>query len=348
MMIRGKTSRTKTVMKKYQCILILLMIMNVNIGQAETASSWDWDMDWISATLDNDLFLGNDNGYTNGIFFSAYDTGIAEAQPTPSHFVWPLLWSLPDKKFHAAVNAYSLGQVMMTPDDITIKNPAEEELPYSGMLFFNTTYLAVSDEYADKLATTVGVVGPAAGAKVAQKTVHKWIGSDEPKGWDTQLDNELVFQLSRGRLWRSWVSNNQNIDLLLSSEGGVGTIASYAEAGMILRYGRKLDRSYASVLLNNSRTTNPIAIEDGWYFYAGLKAGYIFNQIYTDGNTFRDSRSIDYDHEQLGVMAGLAYSWGKFSMTLALNDTNILDRRSEEELEDLTRYGSLSIAYKLK
>jgi hypothetical protein len=117
---------------------------------------------------------------------------------------------------------------------------------------------------------------------------------------------------------------------------------------MVFRYGKKLDRSYASSLLNNSRTTNPIAIDDGWYLYAGMTAGYTFNQIYTDGNTFTDSRSIDYDHEQLGVMAGLAYSWGKFSVTLALNDTNILDTRSEEELEDLTRYGSLSIAYKLK
>lgn len=79
-----------------------------------------------------------------------------------------------------------------------------------------------------------------------------------------------------------------------------------------------------------------------------MTAGYTFNQIYTDGNTFQDSQSIDYGQERLGVTAGLAYSWGKISITLALNDANILDTRSEEELEDLTQYGSLSIAYKLK
>jgi lipid A 3-O-deacylase len=333
-------------MKPHQHILAILLAFIVNTSYAET--DWEWDMDWVSATLDNDLFLGNDNGYTNGVYFSAYDTGIAEAQPTPSEMVWPLLWSLPAKEFNAAVNAYSVGQVMMTPDDITVKNPDEDQLPYSGLLFFSTTYLAVEDSYADKLATTIGIVGPAAGAKRAQKTVHKWIGSDDPKGWGTQLENEPVFQLSRGRLWRTWVSDSQNFDMLLNSEAGLGTLSSYAETGVVLRYGRGLSRSYATVLLNNSRTTNPVAIDNGWYIYAGMTAGYTFNQIYTDGNTFRDSRSIDYDHERLGMTAGLAYSWGKFSVTIALNDANILDTRSEEELEDLTQYGSMSIAYKLK
>ncbi len=335
-------------MKAYQYSVLMLMALSMNTSHAETDSSWDWDMDWVSGTLDNDLFLGNDNGYTNGVFISAYDTGIAEHQPAPSHFVWPLLWSLPEKSVNAAVNAYSVGQVMMTPDDITVEVPAENQLPYSGLLFFSTTYLAIDDEHADKLASTFGIIGPATGAKAAQKTVHKLIGSDDPKGWDTQLKNEFVFQFSRGRLWRTWVSDNQHYDLLLSSEAGLGTLSSYAETGMVVRYGRGLNRSYASALLNNSRTTNPVAIDNGWYVYAGVTAGYTFNQIYTDGNTYRDSRSIDYDHERLGVTAGLAYSWQRFSITLALSDANILDTRSEEELEDLTQYGSLSIAWKLK
>lgn len=333
-------------MKAQDYILLMLLAFSISTSQAETAL--DWDMDWVSGTLDNDLFLGNDNGYTNGVFFSVYDTGVAKAQPTPSLFVWPLLWTLPAGEHQAAVNAYSLGQVMMTPDDITVRSPDQDQLPYSGLLFFSTTYLAIDDKQADKLSTTIGIVGPAAGAKAAQKLVHKVIGADEPKGWDTQLENELVFQLSRGRLWRSWVSANQYTDLLLSSEAALGTLSSYAKTGLVLRYGRGLKRSYASVLLNDSRVTNPVAIANGWYLYAGMTAGYTFNQIYTDGNTFRDSRSIDYDHEQLGVIAGLAYSWGKFSVTLALNDANILDTRSEKELDDLTQYGSLSIAYKLK
>jgi lipid A 3-O-deacylase len=335
-------------MKLHRTILTALLVLNINSTQAETDLTWDCDMDWFSVTLDNDLFLGNDNGYTNGIFLSTYDTGVSEAQPAPNHFSRPLLWSLTDKKYAAAVNAYSFGQVMMAPDDITIENPDQDQLPYSGLLFFSTTYLAINHDYVDKLGTTLGIIGPAAGAKLAQKAVHKWIGSDDPKGWDTQLENELVFQLRRGRLWRSWVSENQHTDLLLTSEAGLGTLASFAQAGMVVRYGRGLNRSYASVFLNDSRITNPVAIDNGWYLYAGMTAGYIFNQIYTDGNTFRDSRSIEYDHEQLGLIAGLAYSWGKLSMTIALNDADILDTRSEEELEDLTQYGSLSIAYKLK
>ncbi len=328
--------------KCYQAIIIMgLMVW-------ATASYAEMDVDWVSFTLDNDLFLNNDNGYTNGVFFSIYDTGVGEDKPKPSLLVWPMMWSLPDVSYHTAVNAYSVGQVMMTPDDITLKNPPEDQLPYSGVLFLNTSYLAIQDQYADKISTTLGVVGPVSGAKRSQKFVHRLIGSKDPKGWGTQLKNEPIFQLTRARAWRALATKSNWADMVVTSEIAAGTLSSYVETGMTVRVGQGLQRSYASVLLNGSRTTNPVAIDDGWYLYAGVKAGYVFNQIFTDGNTFRDSRSVDYDHERIGVTAGLAYSWGPFSMTLALADSNILDSRDRaEQLEDLTQYGSLTIAWKL-
>lgn len=309
------------------------------------------DIDWLSFNIDNDIFVGEDSGYTNGAFFSAYDVSPREEGqgklPEAGLLLWPLKWSLSDSAPDATANTYTLGQVMNTPADLFLENPPEDDLPYSGLLFFNTTHLNINSRYADKLSTTIGIVGPSSGAEIMQKGIHEITGSREPKGWDTQLRDELVFQLARGRIWRTWVSDKGNWDFLLSVEGSIGTISSAVSSGAMLRYGRDLASSYASPLLGSSRTSNPAAINGGWYLYGGLITNYIFNIIFMDGNTFKDSRSIDYDRFQLGFSVGLAYSWQKISLTFAVNDSSIIEDSSDEQLEDLARYGTLTLAWRL-
>ncbi|QLE98172.1 lipid A deacylase LpxR family protein [Neptunomonas phycophila] len=307
------------------------------------------EVDWVSVTLDNDLFVGNDNGYTNGLYVSFFDVGDASSQlPDYDFWVTPLMWSMPKNGTLGAVNSYMIGQTMSTPSDINIVVPDENELPYAALLSLTNSYVAVTPTYADRVSTTIGIVGPAALGEEAQKFVHDIIGADEPQGWDTQLKNELVFQFSRGRIWRTWASDSGHFDFLTSADLGLGTIQSYLSTGMTIRYGRDLVKSYATNLLNNSRTTNPSAVNGGWYIYGGIQAGYAFNQIFTDGNTFRDSRSIDYEHEYIGVTAGIAYSWQNFSLTFAVNDSNVIQSGDgEETLENLTQYGTITVAWRM-
>jgi len=306
------------------------------------------DFNWASATLDNDLFVGEDSGYTNGIFLSLYEAELEQGK-MPEHDFWvaPLMWSMSQKDRIFAVNSYSIGQTMATPSDISIENPAQDELPYSALLALSNSYLTITPTYADLVSTTIGIIGPAALGEESQKFVHKVVGADDPKGWDTQLKNEPVFQLSRARTWRSWVSESGHSDILTSCELSLGTIRSAISGGAYLRYGRNLPASYATVLFNSSRTSNPLGVDNGWYLYAGLEGGYIFNQIFTDGNTFRDSRSVDYKHEYVGATAGLAYSWKNWSLTFAFTDANILNRGDDKALENLTQFGTLTLAWRL-
>ncbi len=322
--------------------LSLIIIINLIFPLSAKA-----EFEWVSYTLDNDLFLGNDGGYTNGFYVSLYDIEEADAQPTPSWLLKPLLWSLSEKKPLGAVNSYTIGQVMSTPDDITIEYPDENNLPYAGLLFFNNTYLLINEKYADKISTIIGFVGPLSFAEPSQKIVHELTGSDEPMGWDTQLKNELVFQFSRARAWRVWVAKNKQWDFITSSELSVGTISSSFSTGAMLRFGTQLMDSYAIPLLSSTRTTNPVATDGGWYVYTGLIAGYIFNRIFTDGNTYRDSDSIEFDNEYVGLTVGFAYSWKNYSLSFSVNDSNIIASESEEQLENLTQFGALTFAVKL-
>ncbi|KZY64480.1 MULTISPECIES: lipid A-modifier LpxR family protein [unclassified Oleiphilus] len=164
--------------------LFVLMMQLSCVAVAEQ----DDDFDWIAVTLDNDLFVSNDNGYTNGFYVTALDlSDNKEYMPTNDFWVWPLLWTLDDSEVEGAVNVYSIGQTLLSPSDIMIEVSAENELPYAELLTFFNTYLTANVNTADRISTTIGIIGPWALGEETQKTVHKAIGADEPQGWDTQL-----------------------------------------------------------------------------------------------------------------------------------------------------------------
>lgn len=317
------------------CCLFALLGLAVAPLKAEESK-------WFAVTVDNDLLVGNDNGYTNGIYFSWFKVGDQNERHTPHWLAAPLSWSLDMEGMKTSLQAYSVGQTMVTPEDITIENPPINEIPYSGALLFNYTYIAVEERHADSVGTVIGVVGPSSGAETTQKWVHDSIGANEPEGWDTQLQDEIVFQLSRARLWKTWNASDDHMDLLVIGEAGLGTLSSFVASAMLFRFGDDLNRTFATPLLINTRSANPVAIEGGWYFFAGVRFEYIFNAIYTDGNTFKDSRSIDYDPSQIGITTGLAYSWENISVTFALYESNI----SDETTRDITRFGTLTIGWR--
>ncbi|WP_231908802.1 lipid A deacylase LpxR family protein [Marinomonas sp. TW1] len=301
---------------------------------------------FVSATLDNDVFVGKDNGYTNGIYFSFYNVA---SRLNPSLLVRPLLWSMPNGRVYNTINVNSIGQTLTTAEDITQEIPPDNSLPYSGLLKYTNAYVTVGPYYADWVSTSLGIVGPAAKGEQTQNGVHRAIGVKEAQGWDTQLKNEVVFGFSRGRAWRVLATSSDTMDLLVGGQVSLGTITSGLNAGVMLRVGQNLQDSYATVLLANSRASNPIGVNNSWFIYAGLSSNYIYNQIFTDGNTFRDSRSIDYDHNYNTFTAGITYSVGGHgALTFAYNSSfSEEETESSRQTEKLSRYGTLTLAWQI-
>lgn len=325
-------------------LAFFIVVSWTQVTQAESTNQND-GFDWFTFTLDNDVFVGKDNGYTNGVYFSLIDTPNDKTLPTASFWVSPLVWSFPDNSPRATVNSYSFSQALLSPSDITISNPGPNELPYSALLSFTNTFISIDKDIADAASTQIGIIGPWALGKPTQKQVHKLVGADDPKGWDTQLENEIAFQLTRARAWRSWASEDNRIDIVTQAELNLGTINSSIKAGAQIRLGEALSKSYATTLLSASRTANPIATRSHWFVYAGLELGYVFNQIFADGNTFRNSRSIDYDPEMLGATLGITKAWQNWSLSFAIVDNNLIEKGQQEDaLENLTRFGTLTIA----
>jgi len=319
-------------------ISILLIFFNVKHAQSKT--------DWVSFTVDNDIFLKSDSGYTNGFSLTWYDLNEGYYKTTPNAIVAPLLWSVSLSNYSKVYEANTLAQIMMTPEDISQTSPPTNDMPYSGLLVYNYAYVASNSRYADLISTAIGVVGSASGADSSQSLVHNVTHSEQPNGWDTQLNNELVFMFIRGRVWRNWVSSNRRMDFLTHAEIKLGTIMTVVNSSFMFRFGKGLGATYTTPLLNATRITNPVSIERGWFAYAGVNAAYVFHQIFTDGNTFTESHSVDYKHEEIGITAGLAYSWHDVSITFSLNDFNVLASQGDTALNDATSYGSVTLAWK--
>ena len=328
---------------KSSWLLLLLLFMAAGARAADERPD-----NWFTVTLENDLFVGKDTGYTNGIALSWAHTGFTEFSPDNIprwlDYLSKNLYisTMPDKD--RAVS-YMIGQLMQTPSDLTIPTLIKNEAPYTGLLFWSANLHAFDERVADRLSLTLGVVGPLAGAEQSQKWVHKIVGAEEPQGWDNQIKNEPVFQVSAERLLRLakfHTDKTVGMDVIGSGSGAVGTIESYAAVGVSARLGSGLDRSFPTASFLAGRQVNPLAgVTGGWYVYAGVQARFVANDIGINGNTFTESHSVPLEHWQAAATGGVAFgfkSWAIHFSVLAATDRYVGQPQN-------TRFGLLSVTY---
>ncbi len=296
---------------------------------------------WFTFTLDNDLFIGRDDGYTNGVYFSLHNAGLAKEAPEPGLLISPLAFLFEKKAPLFSLNSWTFGQTMVTPEDITAENPDPRDVPYSGLIFLSNSFIRAWENEASKYTFAFGMVGPSSLAEESQRIVHKTIGSEIPQGWDYQLKDEFVFQLEYGRMWRRWLLEDR-ADLILLADLALGTIETFASSGTFVRFGNDLEYTYVTPSLRATRTVNPIAIDGGWFVFAGFNAHLYARRIFVDGNTFKESRSTELDHTQFSFAAGFTFSWKRLSASIAMENAHIL----EDSPDAVSRYGSLTLAWK--
>ena len=306
---------------------------------------------FFTFTFQNDVFLNRDFGYTNGAGFTfgkgpflSFDGNVNPLVDRLSRNLY--IRTMPDK-VHGIANM--LFQRMQTPEDLTISTPQLDDFPYVGLLALQTTLYAYDRNQSDQFSSYLGMVGPAALAEETQTFVHSIIGSEEPQGWDTQIDNELVFKLEAVRvkkLYRNYYSDNLGIDLVGIGHLGLGTISSEALVGLAVRWGSNLEFSHATFSLQPDRQVNSLTLSpsNNFFTFVGVQGGYFANDIMIDGNTFRDSQSIPLRHEYNQVTAGVVFKHGKLSYVAQVTEANSRSTINSERLQ----YGAFSVTWNLK
>lgn len=302
----------------------------LSLAVALWCASVSADIDWGAFHWNNDVYLGRDGGgYTNGVFFSLYD--LADQDDGAPWFLRPLpgRW-LEDPEEEWSMTTHTLGQIMVTPQDIDIDRFRPDDVPYAGLLLFRTSHVSVRRNHADELSLTLGILGPASGAEQGQKIVHDLIGANEPEGWDYQLDNTPVAGISLSRVWRYAGDNPETAeyDLLVLGRVFGGNLESGVGTGIIVRHGRGLKRSFPSAGLISRHSPQLVAMDRGWHVYAGLTGTYYFNHIFVNGNDRIDDPESDLRHRQFGGIAGVSHVWENWSLAFSYFEGTALDEKA--------------------
>ena len=306
---------------------------------------------FFTFTFQNDVFLNRDFGYTNGTGlqfgkgpFLSFEGNVNPVTERLSRNLY--IRTMPDK-VHGIANMFF--QRLQTPEDLTISEQQPDDLPYAALLALQTTLYAYDRNQSDQFSTFLGVVGPIALGEEVQSGVHSIIGSEDPQGWDTQIDNEFVFKAEAVRvkkLYRNYYAENRGIDLLGIGQLGLGTISSEVLAGLVARWGTSLEFSHATFSLQPDRQVNSLTLSptNNFFVFLGFQGGFVANDIFINGNTFRDSPSVPLRNEFNQVSAGVVFKLGKLSYVVQVTDINA---RSSSNV-DRQQFGAFAITWNLE
>lgn len=329
---------------KTVCVTIMsAAFLYYSPAHAETPPTRDQDHQGIfTASLENDLFAGEDNNYTNGVRFAflSAENNIPDWLESNANAL-PFFASEGYKRWH-----FAFGQSMFTPSDITQSALQKSDRPYAGWLYGSVGLLSDTGGRLDNLQLTFGMVGPASGAKDTQKFVHKVIGSSDPKGWDNQLRNEPGIELTYERKWRGLYEFSPfgwGFDITPSFGGSIGNIYTHASVGAVARFGFDLPSDYGPPLIRPNLPGSDFFVPNqtiGWYVFGGFEGRAVARNIFLDGNTFKDSHSVDKRSLVGGVQAGIAFTID--DMRLAY--THIFRSREFEGQQENDSFGAITIS----
>ena len=136
--------------------------------------------------------------------------------------------------------SFSIGQEMYTPRDIKVVAIQPQDRPYAGWLYVSFGLTTVDVVRARKLTSSlnVGMMGPASFAAQTQSTIHNWIGSPHPEGWQNQVQNALGLNYAVRFEARPFSQLHRAFDFIGLLEGNAGTVTNYVGGGFTLRIGQ--------------------------------------------------------------------------------------------------------------
>jgi lipid A 3-O-deacylase len=295
--------------------------------------------------LENDTFSGNDRYYTNGFLFAwrapSYDPPAWLERVTeggglffPSGGV--TRWGL------------SFGQKIYTPEDTLANNPDPKDRPYAAWLYGAVTLHSYTARELGTLELQLGVVGPSALGEWVQNTTHDLMQIDRAYGWKYQLRDEPGVNLVANRQWRingEADAAGRRFGLVPSLAASLGNVHTYAAAGMMLRYGTELEADFGPPRVRpvsaGSVFFQPTG-RFGWYVFGGVEGRAVARDISLDGNTWRDSRSVDREVLVGDASAGLALIFGATRLTA----TYTIRSKEFETQREASQFGSVSIAFR--
>jgi hypothetical protein len=212
------------------------------------------------------------------------------------------------------------GQDMFTPRDLEDPNLSEDDRPYAGW-----TYIALSLHHKDatnlhKLELKLGIVGESSFAEETQDLIHTFTRSTEARGWHHQLKDEPGINLAY-EYRKRYIFLNNWVDVIPKGRIDVGNVYTGALTGATLRYGYNLPNDFHSNRISSAGAVYPTNYKSkglfSLYLFTTVTGYVIARDIFLDGNTFKNSHSVDkkYYKGEIEFGAGISYKRVYFTYT---------------------------------
>ncbi|MBY6185407.1 lipid A deacylase LpxR family protein [Marinobacter hydrocarbonoclasticus] len=285
--------------------------------------------------MDNDVVVKTDGDYTNGLFLGHISR---PGDGIPS-LLQPFARTFPEEQayWHGEIS-----QLMWTPSDLNPDEQESLERPYAGVLLTTFGLGLESPGHNDQYAVSVGVIGPASGAEAVQRQVHKWLGNTAPDGWENQIENTPLMQLSWTRNQRLWSSDAASTgwDLLWHPRAQGGNIRSEAALGVSLSFGDDLS------ILRGRHWQQPFVsgpARTGWALFAGTELRYRLNDITLQGPRPDAAPDVSVAHWQGGWATGIRGHYGNIGASFSIHGDSPDYKNAEQSW---AHYGRLAINWR--
>ena len=296
--------------------VLALILCIVHVTNAIHAGSFN-------IALENDVIAGTDQHYTHGTKFLYFTDA-------PSYFdnVFE------DKQKEMGI---ALAQYMYTPSDIGVSELIEDDRPYGGWFYLEALLIARDNTWLDMFGVNLGTTGKESLSEDTQKWIHEMIDSEEPMGWDHQIDSEIGVNLLYQKKYR-W--RTKWIDVIPSAGGSLGNIFTYLDAGCTIRGGYNLPDDFGMFKVEPATR-----VKNGFVCYSFFSAEgrWVLRNIFLDGNTFEDSHSVDKEDLIADLIAGIGIGYGN----LELIYSNTFRSREFKGQEHSNRFGTIVLSWKL-
>lgn len=292
-------------MKKY--IAVLFLFAGACFVKANEEFNFNWANDfWTlqkTGAMQGEL---SDDNYTNGFHFQ---------------------YSKEDKD-------YFVGQDIYTPTILIVDFLVPSDRPYAGFLYagyadnnyYNDSWLDLPVHAKHKF--TGGIVGPSSYAEDVQTTWHKSTSDYTPKGWKYQLKDEPIANYSYFREYDlNW--GNKNFKTVPFFEANAGNQLTNFDSGLTLRIGNNLPE-FEDRYKNNY-----------WCFFVGGDVDLVAHNIFLDGNTFKDSHSVEKKNVVVRQTYGFEKQWDAFGLRYVLHTAS---QEFKMQVGDNSKYGGHTYA----
>ncbi|GAB1424639.1 lipid A deacylase LpxR family protein [Thauera terpenica] len=337
-----------------------------------------------TARLENDLFTGTDQNYTNGMAFILVSHDIP-GRPRPEclrapiwlyaqliQFMNPEFWASAGSSADTQNVVVRFGQSMYTPEDYHRTELIPDDRPYAGLLYMGLAWNRrkhepeSNGEMLDTREITLGVIGPWSLAEQTQNLVHDARDIDRFEGWQHQLKNEPAFQLALDRKFRGFRGRGAIIpgfsaDSIRSLGLRLGNIETSATLGIEGRIGWNLPNDFGSYPLRPGAENRPPSAASihgessdtipatsrprpGVHLFGILEAKAVAYDFSLDGNLFRSSHSVSRRPWVAQAAVGISAQGILTGHGVRLAVMRVYRTREFEEQSTNQAYGSIALS----